>query len=224
MNTRKYHGLLVAAMTPPVRRMVILSRVDETVVTDAGRSTSRPTSTPARSTRWGISCSGRSAPSRSPLGVPGRRVRRSKRASASCRARTPSASPTRCWRGTEPSSWNSGRCCALRGIHELIVPVERPPPGRGDGPPASTASRRPAGRPKSSSPTTASSPAPPSGTSTPSTAGSRNAGTRAWKTCGRPAWSLRTLSPGQTVHLASARPNRSTCDARRPRTELATRR
>jgi predicted glycogen debranching enzyme len=31
-NTRKYHGLLVAAMAPPVRRMVILSRVEETVV------------------------------------------------------------------------------------------------------------------------------------------------------------------------------------------------
>jgi predicted glycogen debranching enzyme len=33
-NTRKYHGLLVAAMTPPVRRMVLLSRVEETVVCD----------------------------------------------------------------------------------------------------------------------------------------------------------------------------------------------
>src|SRR6476659_9241066 len=32
LNTRKYHGLLVAAMAPPVRRMVILSRVEETVV------------------------------------------------------------------------------------------------------------------------------------------------------------------------------------------------
>jgi predicted glycogen debranching enzyme len=32
MNTRKYHGLLVAAMSPPVRRMVILSRIDERVV------------------------------------------------------------------------------------------------------------------------------------------------------------------------------------------------
>jgi predicted glycogen debranching enzyme len=36
MNTRKYHGLLVAAMAPPVRRMVILSRVDETVTVDNG--------------------------------------------------------------------------------------------------------------------------------------------------------------------------------------------
>jgi len=34
MNTRKYHGLLVAAMAPPVRRLVILSRVDETVRVD----------------------------------------------------------------------------------------------------------------------------------------------------------------------------------------------
>ena len=31
LNTRKYHGLLVAAMSPPVRRMVLLSRVEETV-------------------------------------------------------------------------------------------------------------------------------------------------------------------------------------------------
>src|SRR5215471_16320714 len=30
-NTRKYHGLLVAAMTPPVRRLVLLSRVEEVV-------------------------------------------------------------------------------------------------------------------------------------------------------------------------------------------------
>lgn len=31
LNTRKYHGLLVAAMSPPVRRMVLLSRVEETI-------------------------------------------------------------------------------------------------------------------------------------------------------------------------------------------------
>lgn len=31
LNTRKYHGLLVAAMTPPVRRLVLLSRVEEVV-------------------------------------------------------------------------------------------------------------------------------------------------------------------------------------------------
>ena len=34
LNTRKYHGLLVAAMSPPVRRMVLLSRVEETVTFD----------------------------------------------------------------------------------------------------------------------------------------------------------------------------------------------
>ena len=34
LNTRKYHGLLVAAMSPPVRRMVLLSRVEETVICD----------------------------------------------------------------------------------------------------------------------------------------------------------------------------------------------
>src|SRR5438132_13632401 len=37
LNTRKYHGLLVAAMAPPVRRMVLLSRVEETVLSN-GRS------------------------------------------------------------------------------------------------------------------------------------------------------------------------------------------
>src|SRR5437660_11105568 len=31
LNTRKYHGLLVAALAPPVRRMVLMSRVEETV-------------------------------------------------------------------------------------------------------------------------------------------------------------------------------------------------
>jgi predicted glycogen debranching enzyme len=36
MNTRKYHGLLVAAMSPPARRMVLLSHVDETVWTSHG--------------------------------------------------------------------------------------------------------------------------------------------------------------------------------------------
>ncbi len=34
LNTRKYHGLLVAAVSPPVRRMVLLSRVEETVICD----------------------------------------------------------------------------------------------------------------------------------------------------------------------------------------------
>src|SRR5205085_2717348 len=32
LNTRKYHGLLVAALAPPVRRMVILSRVEENIL------------------------------------------------------------------------------------------------------------------------------------------------------------------------------------------------
>jgi predicted glycogen debranching enzyme len=35
INTRKYHGLLVAAMTPPVRRMVLLSRVEELIRVDS---------------------------------------------------------------------------------------------------------------------------------------------------------------------------------------------
>jgi len=36
-HTRRYHGLLVAATQPPVGRMVLLSRLDETVVAGASR-------------------------------------------------------------------------------------------------------------------------------------------------------------------------------------------
>jgi predicted glycogen debranching enzyme len=32
-NTRRYHGLLVAAIVPPTDRMVLLSKLDETIVT-----------------------------------------------------------------------------------------------------------------------------------------------------------------------------------------------
>src|SRR5262249_52702071 len=34
MNTRRYHGLLVAATKPPVGRMVLLSKLEETLVLD----------------------------------------------------------------------------------------------------------------------------------------------------------------------------------------------
>ena len=33
-NTRRYHGLLVAPLTPPARRHLILSKVDESIVID----------------------------------------------------------------------------------------------------------------------------------------------------------------------------------------------
>ena len=33
-NTRKYHGLLVAPLTPPARRFLVLSKVDESIETD----------------------------------------------------------------------------------------------------------------------------------------------------------------------------------------------
>ncbi len=35
-NTRRYHGLLVAALNPPVERKVMVSKVEETIVTDDG--------------------------------------------------------------------------------------------------------------------------------------------------------------------------------------------
>ena len=33
-NTRKYHGLLVAPLTPPARRFLILSKLDESIERD----------------------------------------------------------------------------------------------------------------------------------------------------------------------------------------------
>src|SRR5215813_576007 len=37
LNTRRYHGLLVAATKPPVGRMVLLSKLEETVIIDGRR-------------------------------------------------------------------------------------------------------------------------------------------------------------------------------------------
>lgn len=37
LNTRRYHGLLVAATRPPVGRMVLLSKLEETLVVDGQR-------------------------------------------------------------------------------------------------------------------------------------------------------------------------------------------
>ncbi|PYX78325.1 MAG: glycogen debranching protein, partial [Acidobacteria bacterium] len=34
VNTRRYHGLLVAATKPPVGRLVLLSKLEETLLTD----------------------------------------------------------------------------------------------------------------------------------------------------------------------------------------------
>src|SRR5258707_13069465 len=34
MNTRRYHGLLTAATTPPVGRLVLLSKIQENLVID----------------------------------------------------------------------------------------------------------------------------------------------------------------------------------------------
>lgn len=37
-NTRKYHGLLIAPLTPPARRFLILSKVDESIVIEGEKS------------------------------------------------------------------------------------------------------------------------------------------------------------------------------------------
>ena len=37
LNTRRYHGLLIAATKPPVGRMVLLSKLEETLILDGGR-------------------------------------------------------------------------------------------------------------------------------------------------------------------------------------------
>ena len=36
-NTRKYHGLLVASVQPPVRRMVLVSKLEETLMVQKDR-------------------------------------------------------------------------------------------------------------------------------------------------------------------------------------------
>jgi predicted glycogen debranching enzyme len=37
MNTRRYHGLLVAATTPPVGRLVLLSKIEDALIIDGER-------------------------------------------------------------------------------------------------------------------------------------------------------------------------------------------
>src|SRR5438034_3591601 len=37
MNTRRYHALLMAATTPPVERMALLSKLEETLVINGAR-------------------------------------------------------------------------------------------------------------------------------------------------------------------------------------------
>src|SRR5438477_7122891 len=37
LNTRRYHGLLIAAINPPVGRMVLLSKLEETLVVNGER-------------------------------------------------------------------------------------------------------------------------------------------------------------------------------------------
>src|SRR3954454_23101836 len=37
LNTRRYHGLLIAALAPPAGRTVLLSRLEETLVVDGQR-------------------------------------------------------------------------------------------------------------------------------------------------------------------------------------------
>ncbi len=36
-NTRRYHGLLMASIKPPTDRMLLVSRLDETIVLDGSR-------------------------------------------------------------------------------------------------------------------------------------------------------------------------------------------
>src|SRR5664279_1567338 len=36
-HTRRYHGLLMAAIVPPAERMLLLSKLDETIVLDGNR-------------------------------------------------------------------------------------------------------------------------------------------------------------------------------------------
>ena len=57
LNTRRYHGLLVAATKPPVGRMVLLSKLEETRHRRAaGALSCRATATPASIHPAGLSC------------------------------------------------------------------------------------------------------------------------------------------------------------------------
>ncbi len=38
MNTRRYHGLLVASLNPPVERYVMVSKIEETIITSSGEA------------------------------------------------------------------------------------------------------------------------------------------------------------------------------------------
>jgi glycogen debranching enzyme len=41
LNTRRYHGLLVAATHPPAGRIVLLSKMEETIVVGTSRRSTR---------------------------------------------------------------------------------------------------------------------------------------------------------------------------------------
>ena len=51
LNTRRYHGLLVAATKPPVGRIVMLSKLEETLFIEGQPFDLRPTAIPAWFTR-----------------------------------------------------------------------------------------------------------------------------------------------------------------------------
>src|SRR5215207_1283432 len=72
-NTRRYHGLLVAALEPPGQRMVLLSRLDETVIVGGGVYELGATSGTLGLRRRGDTViSSHSRQARCRLGVPGR--------------------------------------------------------------------------------------------------------------------------------------------------------
>ena len=54
LNTRRYHGLLVAATRPPVGRMVLLSKLEETLIIDGQRFELSTNQYPARYIRRAI--------------------------------------------------------------------------------------------------------------------------------------------------------------------------
>ena len=51
LNTRRYHALLTAATNPPVGRLVLLSKLEETLVIDGDRAISRRIRIPGWFTR-----------------------------------------------------------------------------------------------------------------------------------------------------------------------------
>ncbi len=110
LNTRRYHGLLVAAMAPPVRRMVLLSRLEEAVRIDGREAWLACNEYPGTIWPRGHEFLRPSPASRSRAGLT-RATAGPFSSSCACSAvKTPWSSAIPSSAATGPSIWNCGRC------------------------------------------------------------------------------------------------------------------